>query len=45
MKELIDLHGGKTWVESTLNQGATFRVELPIKLQPSEPPVEKVTTQ
>jgi len=29
-KELIELHGGKIWIESKLNEGTTFTFELPV---------------
>ena len=29
-KELVELHGGKIWFESTVGQGTTFFVKLPI---------------
>jgi signal transduction histidine kinase len=27
---LVELHGGKIWAESQLNQGTQFRFELPV---------------
>lgn len=34
-KELVELNGGKIWVESTVNVGSTFYVQLP-KSKPAE---------
>jgi signal transduction histidine kinase len=32
-KQIIEMHGGRIWVESTLGQGATFQIELPIRAE------------
>ena len=30
-KELIEMHNGKIWLESKLNNGTTFTFELPVE--------------
>jgi signal transduction histidine kinase len=30
-RKILELHGGKLWVESELNQGSTFKFSLPQK--------------
>ena len=30
-KQIVEMHGGRIWVESKLGQGATFQMELPIR--------------
>jgi GAF domain-containing protein len=30
-KQIVDMHGGRIWVESTLGRGSIFRMELPVR--------------
>jgi signal transduction histidine kinase len=36
-KRLVELHGGRVWVESALGRGSRFSIELPVAVSESPP--------
>jgi len=32
-KQIVEMHGGRIWVESMLGKGLTFQMELPIRAE------------
>ena len=37
-KQIVEMHGGRIWVESILGKGATFQMELPVRAESPKGP-------
>lgn len=38
VKQMVELHGGRVWIESRAGEGAAFRVEIPLGAEAGEAP-------